>query len=78
MKKDKEIFILKISGRAIGVMSVIVVFNLISYILQIFAGPLRIIHILSGASESHPNKCISCSVSSFTIINNLFEKKKQK
>lgn len=42
VKKDKEIFMLKISGRAIGVMSVIVVLNLISDILQIFVRCFKI------------------------------------
>lgn len=81
VKKDNEIFMLKISGRAIGVMSVIVVLNLISDILQIFVGPFKVDNIqifVRCFRISTQTNVLAVLLVVLLIINNLFEKKKQK
>lgn len=81
VKKDKEIFMPKISGWAIGVMSVIVVLNLISNILQIFVDPFKVDNIqifVRCFKISTQTNVLAVLLVVLLIINNLFEKKKQK
>lgn len=93
VKKEKEIFMPKISVWAIVVMSVIVLLNLISDILQILVGAFKVenIQIFVGAFKfdniqifvrcfriSTQTNVLAVLLVVLLIINNLFEKKKQK
>lgn len=93
VEEDKGNIMPKISGWAIGVMSVIVVLNLISDILQIFVDPFKVdnIQIFIGAFKfdniqifvrcfkiSTQTNVLAVLLVVLLIINNLFEKKKQK
>lgn len=79
-KKDKEIFMPKISGNTIGVMSVIVGVNLISDILQFFVGSFKVydvyIFICSFFKISTQTNVLAVLLVVLLIINDLFKKKK--
>lgn len=80
VKKDKEIFMPKISGCTISVMCVIVGVNLISDILQFFVGSFKVydvpIFICSFFKISTQTNVLAVLLVVLLIINDLFKKKK--